>query len=87
MQAAAPQQATSQPQGTRMDAGQIAARLVAILTEIIGVTVSREEPLMEVLPYMMPRKGLRCLICASRAIQQCSILLCHHHQTLCAVSC
>ena len=41
-----------------MDAGQIAARLVAILTEIIGVTVSREEPLMEVLSYMMPRKGL-----------------------------
>ena len=51
MQAAAPQQAVSQPQSTRTSAGPIAARLVAILTEIIGVTVSPEEPLMEVLPY------------------------------------
>ena len=58
MQAAAPQQAMSQPQGTRMDVGQIAAKLVAILTEIIGVTVSREEPLMEVLSYISPWRGL-----------------------------
>ena len=58
MQAAAPQQAMSQPQDTRMDAGQIAAKLVAILTEIIGVTVSREEPLMEVQVYMMPYRRL-----------------------------
>ena len=54
MQAAAPQQAASQPQGIRIDAGQIAAKLVAMLTEIIGVTVSPEEPLMEVLSYTMP---------------------------------
>ena len=58
MQAAAPQQAMSQPQGTRMDVGQIAAKLVAILTEIIGVTVSQEEPLMEVLSYISPWRGL-----------------------------
>ena len=54
MQAATPQQAFSEPQGTHMDAEQIAARLVAILIEIIGVTVSREVPLMEVHPSTCP---------------------------------
>ena len=53
MQAATHSQALGQPQSPCMDAGHIAARLVAILTEIIGVTVSWEVPLMEVLHYSM----------------------------------
>lgn len=60
LQETASQPEASQISGARLSADSIAAKLASILSEVIGATVSAEEPLMEVCHYGTAIPDSRC---------------------------